>query len=53
MIRSTYPDIIFGTETWIDNSIKDSQIFLRGYTIFIGAVAGKAIPSYNRVIYMF
>ena len=34
MIRSTYPDIIFGTETWIDNSIKDSQIFLRGYTIF-------------------
>ena len=34
MIRSTYPDIIFGTETWIDNSIKDSQIFPRGYTIF-------------------
>jgi hypothetical protein len=34
MIRSTYPDIIFGTETWIDNGIKDSQIFLRGYTIF-------------------
>ena len=28
------PDIIFDTETWIDNSIKDSQIFPRGYTIF-------------------
>jgi hypothetical protein len=34
IIRSTYPDIIFGTEIWIDNSIKDSQIFPRGYTIF-------------------
>jgi len=34
MIGSTYPDIIFGTETWIDNSIKDSPIFPRAYTIF-------------------
>jgi hypothetical protein len=34
MIRSAYPDIIFGTETWIDNSITDSQIFSTGYTIF-------------------
>ena len=34
MIGSTYPDIIFDTETWIDNSIKDSQIFPRAYTIF-------------------
>jgi hypothetical protein len=28
------PDIIFDTETWIDNSITNSQIFPRGYTIF-------------------
>ena len=34
MIGSTYPDIIFGTETWIDNSIIDSQIFPRAYTMF-------------------
>jgi hypothetical protein len=31
---STNPDIIFGTETWIDSNIKDSQIFPSGYTIF-------------------
>ena len=34
MIRSTYPDIIFGTGTWIDNSMKYSQIFSRAYAIF-------------------
>lgn len=34
IIDSTKPDIIFGTETWIDNSIKDSQIFPQGYNIF-------------------
>lgn len=34
MISSTH-DIIFGTETWIDNSCKkDSHIFPKGYTIF-------------------
>ena len=31
---STKPDIIFGTETWLDPSIKDSQIFPPGYNIF-------------------
>lgn len=34
MIGSIHPDIIFGTETWIKNSIKDSQIFPNGYIIF-------------------
>ena len=34
IIDSTKPDIIFGTKTWIDNSIKDSQIFPQGYNIF-------------------
>ena len=27
MIGSTKPDVIFGTETWLDHGIKDSQIF--------------------------
>ncbi|CAC5393074.1 unnamed protein product [Mytilus coruscus] len=31
MLDSTKPDSIFGTETWIDSSIKDSQIFPQGY----------------------
>lgn len=30
LIDSTNPDIIFGTETWIDSNIKDSQIFHSG-----------------------
>ena len=34
LIDSTNPDIIFGTETWIDSNIKDSQIFPSGYSIF-------------------
>ena len=34
LIDSTKPDIIFGTETWIDNSIKDSQIFPSGFNIY-------------------
>ncbi|CAC5403609.1 unnamed protein product [Mytilus coruscus] len=34
LIESTNPDIIFGTETWVDNKITDSQIFPPGYNIF-------------------
>ena len=34
LIDSTNPDILFGTETWIDSNIKDSQIFPSGYNIF-------------------
>ncbi|CAC5374842.1 unnamed protein product [Mytilus coruscus] len=34
LIDSTKPDIIFGIETWINHSIKDSQIFPKGYNIF-------------------
>lgn len=29
-ISSSHPDITFSTETWIENSIKDSQIFPKG-----------------------
>ena len=34
LLDSTKPDIIFGTETWLDPSIKDSHIFPPGYNIF-------------------
>jgi hypothetical protein len=34
LLDSIKPDIICGTETWIDNSIKDSQIFPPGYNIY-------------------
>jgi hypothetical protein len=34
LIDSTNPDIIFGTETWIDSNIKDSHIFPSVYNIF-------------------
>lgn len=34
MLDSTKQDIIFGTETWINSSIKDSQIFPPGYNIY-------------------
>lgn len=33
LIDSTNPVIICGTETWIDNTVKDSQIFPKGYNI--------------------
>jgi hypothetical protein len=34
LIDSTKPDVIFGTETWLDHGIKDSQIFPSGYNVF-------------------
>ena len=34
LIDNTNQDIIFGTETWIDSNIKDSQIFPPGFQIF-------------------
>ena len=34
LLDSTKPDIIFWTETWLDPSIKDSQILPPGYKIF-------------------
>jgi len=34
LLDSTKSDIIFGTETWLDPSIKDSQIYPPGYNIF-------------------
>ena len=33
MLESVKPDIVIGTETWLDNSIKDSEIFPSGYRI--------------------
>ena len=34
LIDSTKPDVIFGTETWLDPSIKDAQFFQEGYNIY-------------------
>ena len=34
LIESTDPDVIFGTETWIDHSIKDSQFLPSGFTTY-------------------
>jgi hypothetical protein len=34
LIDSTKPDVIFGTETWQDPSIKDAQFFQEGYNIY-------------------
>ncbi|CAC5402327.1 unnamed protein product [Mytilus coruscus] len=34
LVESTHPDIVIGTEIWIDSSIKDSQIFPSGYKIY-------------------
>ncbi len=34
LIDSTKPDIIFGTETWLDASIKDQQFFPDGFNIY-------------------
>ena len=34
LISSVNPDIIFGTETWIDSSVKDAQILPGGFNIY-------------------
>ena len=34
LIDSTKPDVIFGTETWLDPSIKDEHFFQEGYNIY-------------------
>ena len=34
LLESVKPDIILGTETWLDPSIKSSEIFPRGYSVF-------------------
>jgi hypothetical protein len=34
LIDYTKPDVIFGTETWLDPSIKDAQFFQEGYNIY-------------------
>ncbi|CAG2222754.1 unnamed protein product [Mytilus edulis] len=34
LVESTKPDIVLGTETWIDPSITDSQIFPPNYNIY-------------------
>ena len=34
VLQSVNPDIVFGTETWVDGNIKDQEIFPRGYKVF-------------------
>ena len=34
LLDSTAPDVVIGTETWVDNSITDSQMFPVGYTLY-------------------
>eukprot|EP00745_Piridium_sociabile_P041733 TRINITY_DN82982_c0_g1_i5.p1 TRINITY_DN82982_c0_g1~~TRINITY_DN82982_c0_g1_i5.p1 ORF type:complete len:1008 (+),score=211.04 TRINITY_DN82982_c0_g1_i5:126-3026(+) len=34
LIESTKPDIIIGTETWMDSGIKDSEVFPDQYTLY-------------------
>lgn len=33
VLESVKPDIVIGIETWLDNSIKDSEIFPCGYML--------------------
>ena len=34
VLESVKPDIVFGTEIWLDSNIKDSTIFPRGYKVY-------------------
>ncbi|VDI49506.1 Hypothetical predicted protein [Mytilus galloprovincialis] len=34
LVESIKPDIVLGTETWIDSSVKDNQIFPPNYNIY-------------------
>ena len=34
LIDSTKPDVLFGTETWLDPLIKDANFFQEGYNIY-------------------
>ncbi|CAC5416947.1 unnamed protein product [Mytilus coruscus] len=34
LVESTKPDIVLGTETWIDSYVKDNQIFPPNYNIY-------------------
>jgi hypothetical protein len=34
LISNVNPDIIFGTKTWIDSSVKDAQILPGGFNIY-------------------
>ncbi len=34
MINSTQPDIIIGTESWLDPSVKNNECFLQNFKIF-------------------
>lgn len=34
VLESVKPDIVFGTETWLDGHIKDSEIFPKDYKVF-------------------
>lgn len=34
MIESTNPHVVIGTESWLDNTISDSEMFPSGYTVY-------------------
>ena len=34
LLESTRPDIVVGTETWLDSSIQDSEVFPGTYKVF-------------------
>ena len=34
VLLSVNPDIVFGTEAWLDRNIEDQEIFLKGYKVY-------------------
>ena len=34
VLQSVNPDIVFGTEAWLDGNIEDQKIFLKGYKVY-------------------
>lgn len=34
MIELTHPHVVIGTESWLDNTISDSEMFPSGYTVY-------------------
>ena len=34
ILQSVNPDIVFGTDTWLDGNIEDQEIFLKGYKVY-------------------
>ena len=34
ILQSVNPDIVFGTEAWLDGNIEDQEIFLKEYKVY-------------------